>query len=269
MAKEVGYNSKNGFDYTNFELTLAMNKQSEELQHNARRNHVGDSRVVWGYACNETPECLPLPVVVAERIAEGLDNAQDKIPYLRPDGKVQVTRADKLYITVAAQHEPGVKQARLLCDILEYVVGPIVGTHDVEVIVNSSGSFVEGGHTADKGTSNVKLCAYGEAMPHGGGGPWGKDATKPEVFGFLAARRLARDTIERGVDACSVQLAYSIGVPRPLVVREPAVDFVPDDLLPDRIIEEFRLRDPNTLYQMAAGKLIGNPNIPWERKRQS
>jgi len=276
LARRLGYNNQNGFDPVNFSLEWRVAPQSQALQTNGKRTAVGDSRTVAGYACNETVDLLlPKAVVVAQKISDALDKVytDGTIPYLGPDGKVQVTyRGGKKIITIHAQHKPNINRSVLEKQIIEHIVEPIVG-NGFEVKVNSPvAPFAEGGPRADAGESNEKLCAYGEAIPRYGGIFWGKDPTKPEVFAFLKARQLAvRNLIISGADRCYVELAYSIGNPHPddiLIDTEPSTNgahYEDDELLAGNIIKEFNLRDPEVFSKITASRLIGELSLPWEK----
>ena len=263
LATARGYDKDNGFDTDNFDLILTVNRQSDELTQNARRSRVGDSRVVRGFACNETPERLPRVVVAAERIADKLDELKPKLPYLRPDGKVQVTARNGTYLVTAhVQHDPGVPARKLEQDIAEHAVFPVLG----DAFTLYVKPFVEGGPRADAGTSNVKLCAYGEQLPHGGGGPWGKDPTKPELFAFLEARRLATETVRNGAPACEIELAYSLGETTPIITDVTAnANPVHYHKGQGRIVQELWLTDPDVLSELSTRRLIGDLYFPWER----
>ncbi|MBI2970967.1 MAG: methionine adenosyltransferase domain-containing protein [Candidatus Aenigmarchaeota archaeon] len=271
-ARRCGYTAATGFNPDDFELATNFTPQSPELTHNAEYGGAGDTRTVIGYACNETGRLLPRAVVAAEQIAGRLDAGL--LPYLRPDGKVQVVYADgRPTVIIAVQHEPGVTAAELRRDLFPWVCGAI-GTEDVDLIVKP---FVNGGPVVDKGTSNTKRGIYGEAIPHYGGGPWGKDGSKPEVSGLVAARALARKAVQHGADEYSVALTYPLGAQHPLVTMNWNADLKNarvvlrksrDDitnLSPEWLAQAYRLRDAELFDRIAQTSFIGNEALPWER----
>ncbi|MDX1448653.1 MAG: methionine adenosyltransferase, partial [Acidimicrobiia bacterium] len=193
----------------------------------------GDQGIMFGFACDETPELMPLPIQLAHRLSERLSGVRrsGRLPYLRPDGKTQVTvryEGDRpvavTKILVSAHHAPGVPA--LADDIAREVVRPVIAEHleaeDVPVLVNPSGQFVVGGPVADTGLTGRKIIVdtYGGYARHGGGAFSGKDATKVDRSGAYAARHAAKNVVAAGLARrCEVQLAYAIGQARPFSIH--------------------------------------------------
>ena len=254
----------------------------------------GDQGLMFGYACRETPELMPLPIVLAHRLARQLARVRREgvIPYLRPDGKTQVTvryQGDRPVgvsrVVVSAQHDD-VPLERLRADIERFVVRAVIGDDwllpDVRIYVNPTGRFVVGGPHGDSGMTGRKVIVdtYGGMARHGGGAFSGKDPTKVDRSGAYAARWVARNIVAAGLASrCEVQVAYVIGSARPISVAvegfgtgvvddETLTRLVEQavDLRPAAIIERFQLRRP--IYrQLAAYGHFGRPDLdlPWER----
>jgi S-adenosylmethionine synthetase len=254
----------------------------------------GDQGMMFGYACDETPELMPLPISMAHKMAMLLTEVRKNgtLKYLRPDGKTQVTieydgdkpvRVDT--VVVSTQHDPEVTLEQIRADIKEYVILPIAGDMmDDETIIhiNPTGRFVIGGPQGDTGLTGRKIIVdtYGGYARHGGGAFSGKDPTKVDRSAAYMARYVAKNIVASGVATkCEVQLAYAIGVAKPVSlmidtfgtgkVSESAIaDYVSEkvDMRPASIIERFGLRRP--IYkQLAAYGHMGREDldIPWEK----
>ena len=254
----------------------------------------GDQGIMYGYACKDTPEFMPLPIALAHRLAQGLAmlRREKQLPYLRPDGKTQVTieyngdrpvRATKLLI--AAQHDPSVDQPRIAADLKRHLVEPLASPwldENTEILVNSSGRFVIGGPASDAGMTGRKIIVdtYGGYGSHGGGAFSGKDPSKVDRTGAYMARYVAKHLVAAGVAAnAEVQIAYAIGRARPLAVHvsslgtgshsderlRQAVESV-FDFRPEAIIERFELRHPQYEVLSSYGH-FGRPelDLPWEK----
>lgn len=255
----------------------------------------GDQGIVFGFACNETPELMPLPIVLAHRLARQLAGVRRSgaMEYLRPDGKTQVTveyhdgepqRVDA--IVVACQHDDAAAIEQIRQDVVDRVIRPIVPAplldDRTKLFVNSTGRFVVGGPAGDTGWVGKKLAVdtYGGAARHGGGSFSGKDPTKVDRSGAYAARHIAKNVVAAGLaDRCEVQIAYAIGVSHPvsIVVDSFGTATIPEeriedligkhfDLRPAAIIRDFDLRRP--IYrQVACYGHFGRPDLdlPWER----
>ncbi len=255
----------------------------------------GDQGMVFGYACTETPELMPLPIALAHGLTRQLARARREgtLPYLRPDGKSQVTveyQGGKpvrvATIVVSTQHAPEIEQARIARDVRDAIVGPVIPRElldaETKYLVNPTGRFVVGGPMSDAGLTGRKIIVdtYGGMARHGGGAFSGKDPTKVDRSGAYAARHVAKNVVAAGLaDRFEVQIAYAIGVARPLAIHVETFGTakIPEsrieglvrehfDLRPAAIIQRFDLRRP--IYrQTASYGHFGRPdlNLPWER----
>ncbi|MDR2686591.1 MAG: methionine adenosyltransferase [Oscillospiraceae bacterium] len=313
---DAGYGSPGmGFDGNTCAVLTAIDEQSPDialgvdkcLEDKASRGKgeagspaagggAGDQGLMFGYACRETPEFMPLPISLAHALVRQLTRLREDgaLPYLRPDGKSQVTveydgnddpvRVDK--VVVSTQHAAQVPLEQIRADVLEKVIKPVVPANllDDETVyyVNPTGRFVVGGPAGDSGLTGRKIIVdtYGGAARHGGGSFSGKDPTKVDRSAAYAARHAAKNIVAAGLaKRCEIQLAYAIGVARPVSVRCDAfgTGVLPDaelgalvaevfDLRPTAIIRAFDLRRP--IYrQLAVLGHVGRTDIdlPWER----
>ena len=256
----------------------------------------GDQGMMFGYACNETPEKMPLPIALSHRLALRLTKVRKDgtLPYLYPDGKTQVTVAyedDKPVavdtVVISAQHAADVDQTTLREEIIEQVILPVIPheliTDTTRIFVNPTGRFVIGGPAGDTGLTGRKIIVdtYGGYAPHGGGCFSGKDPTKVDRSAAYAARHAAKNVVAAGLaDRCQIQLAYAIGVAEPvsILVDTFGTGVLPDDKLaeivekvfdfrPSQIIKRLDLRRP--IYrQTAAYGHFGRTDIdlPWEHE---
>ncbi len=255
----------------------------------------GDQGMMFGYACNETDDLMPLPIWLAHRLAERLAEVRKAgiLPYLRPDGKTQVTfdyddgkPVDLTTVLISTQHAPGIDvDSTIKPDLIEQVIRPVVpeglADADLEVFVNPTGTFVLGGPHADCGLTGRKIIVdtYGGMARHGGGAFSGKDPSKVDRSGAYAARWVAKNLVAAGAASrCEVQVAYAIGVARPvsLLVEtfgtdkvdpaqiEKAVDEV-FDLRPAAIVRDLDLRRPIYARTAAYGHFgRSDAGLPWE-----
>jgi S-adenosylmethionine synthetase len=310
---EIGYTrGKFGFDAENLAVLTAIGEQSPDIAEGvdraleAREGYMtdeeieaigaGDQGLIFGFACNETPELMPLPISLAHQLSRRLTEVRKskEIPYLRPDGKTQVTveydenniprRIDT--IVISTQHDEGVTQEQIKEDIMEKVVKTIIPAElldgDTKYFINPTGRFVIGGPKGDAGLTGRKIIVdtYGGYARHGGGAFSGKDPTKVDRSAAYAARYVAKNIVASGLaDRVEVQLAYAIGVARPVsisidtfgtgkVAENQLVEWVNElfDLRPAGIIKMLDLRRP--IYkQTAAYGHFGRIDIdlPWER----
>jgi S-adenosylmethionine synthetase len=308
VVKDVGYtDAEYGFDYQSCGVLTAIKEQSREIAMGVNESlearagtdphelGAGDQGMMFGFAVKETPELMPLPITLAHALARELAQTRRKrtIPYLRPDGKTQVTVEysrgvpKRVHtIVVAAQHDPGVSHDRIEADIKEVVVKAAIPEawldKDTKYIVNGTGAFTIGGPMGDAGLTGRKIIVdtYGGYARHGGGAFSGKDPTKVDRSAAYAARYVAKNVVAAGLaERFEVQIAYVIGGARPIslnvetfgtgqVSDERIKDLIAQyfDFRPGAIIERFTLRRP--IYrQTAAYGHFGRPDLdlPWEQ----
>jgi S-adenosylmethionine synthetase len=297
VVKDIGYvSSDHGFDCHTCGVITAIDKQSADIALGVDKEGAGDQGLMFGYACRETEELMPLPIMLCHRLVERLSQVRraGTLPYLRPDGKSQVSvryREGKPVgvetVVISTQHADSVGQDRIRNDIIEHVIRPIVppALIDADKIVyhiNPTGRFVTGGPMGDTGVTGRKIIVdtYGGSCPHGGGAFSGKDPTKVDRSGAYMARHVAKNIVAAGLASqAQVQVAYAIGVPEPvsIMVRTGGTGTIPEDRLeqivrrqfdfrPRAIIEYLDLRRP--IYQKTAA--FGHfgrpdPDFTWER----
>lgn len=307
-VKEIGYTDAGfGFDYKTCAVLTTIDEQSADIAMGvnkaleARAGEVdradeegaGDQGMMFGYACRETDELMPLPVTLAHKLTKKLAELRKsgEIPYLRPDGKAQVTVAYENGVPVAVdtvvvstQHNPGVDHATLEKDIIEKVVRPVVTdkwlTADTKYYVNPTGNFVIGGPQGDSGLTGRKIIVdtYGGMCPHGGGSFSGKDPTKVDRSACYYARYVCKNIVAAGLaDRCQLQVAYAIGKAKPVSLNidtfgtgkysdEKILEAVEKtfDFRPYSIIEQLDLRKPVYAATSNYGH-FGNPAFSWEK----
>lgn len=309
VVRDIGYDrAKYGFDCDTCavissiheqspDIALGVNKAAEAKSGEMTDKYdigAGDQGMMFGYACNETPECMPLAISLAHRLTKKLTEVRKNgtIDYLRPDGKSQVTveydgntpvRVDT--VVISTQHSPEVEIDQIRRDIIEHVILPVVDAklidENTKIFVNPTGRFVIGGPNGDSGLTGRKIIVdtYGGYARHGGGAFSGKDPTKVDRSAAYATRYVAKNIVAAGLaDKCEIQVAYAIGVAHPVSVMidtfgtakvdEAEIEkYVSEhvDLRPAAIIEKFGLRRP--IYRsLAAYGHMGREDInaPWE-----
>ena len=303
---EIGYNSADfGFDGNSCAVMVCVDDQSPDIAQgvdnalegradNQFDTGAGDQGMMFGYACNETPEFMPLPIALAHRVTKQLADVRKNglLPYLRPDGKSQITveyedgkpvRVDT--VVISTQHDADVGQDQIRRDVIEHVAKKAIPAEwldeETRYFINPTGRFVVGGPQGDSGLTGRKIIVdtYGGYAHHGGGAFSGKDPTKVDRSAAYATRHVAKNLVAAGlVEKCEVSVAYAIGVARPvsLTVDSYQTGKLPDDKLaeivssvfdlrPAAIIERLKLRRP--IYaQVAAYGHFGRTDLdlPWE-----
>jgi S-adenosylmethionine synthetase len=300
-VREIGYTrAKYGFDADTCGVISAVNTQSPDIAMGVDTGGAGDQGLMFGYACNETPELMPTPIQFSHELVRKLSEARRNgdLSYLRPDGKSQVTveydngapvRVDA--VVISTQHSPEVGAEQIREDIIDHIIKPTIPAHlldkDTKYYVNPTGRFVVGGPQGDTGLTGRKIIVdtYGGAAPHGGGAFSGKDPTKVDRSACYMARYIAKNVVASGIaDRCQVQLAYAIGVPEPVSVyvdcygtakidEDKLSDIVRANfqLTPKGIIESLDLRRPIYKQTAAFGHFGRNEaeGFSWEKTNRA
>ena len=310
VVRDIGYDrGKYGFDCDTCAVVTSIDEQSADIAMGVDKslenkegtdselsNGAGDQGMMFGYACDETPELMPLPLSLAQKLCKRMAEVRKsgQVPYMRPDGKSQVTveydehnrpvRVDT--VVISTQHDPDVSLEQIRKDMIEQVAKAVIPAdmldENTKYYVNPTGRFVKGGPAADSGLTGRKIIVdtYGGSAPHGGGCFSGKDPTKVDRSAAYAARYVAKNIVAAGLARrCQVQLAYAIGVARPVsvlvetfgtgVVSDEALEQAVEqvfDLRPTAIIRDLDLRRP--IYrQLAAYGHMGREDlgVTWER----
>lgn len=294
--RDIGYTrAKYGFDCDTCAVLSALDRQSPDIAMGVDTGGAGDQGLMFGFACNETPELMPLPIQLAHLLARRLSEVRKsgELPYLRPDGKSQVTveyrdgRPFRLEaVVISSQHDPNVSNEQLRGEILDKVikhtVSPELLDKDTKYHINPTGRFVTGGPQGDAGVTGRKIIVdtYGGYAPHGGGAFSGKDPTKVDRSAAYMARYVAKNIVAAGLaDRCQVQLAYAIGVAEPVSVSidsfgtgrisDAAISKLVRnnfELTPRGIIESLNLRRPIYKATAAYGHFGRNEEgFTWEK----
>ncbi len=279
-VRDIGYTSSEfGFDAETCSVMVALDKQSQDIAQGVDRGGAGDQGLMFGYATDETEELMPAPIVLSHRLTRGLARLRkdESLPYLRPDGKSQVTvryqqgrPVEVTAVVVSTQHSPEVGQQQIKQDLEEQLIQQQIPeellTGETKIYVNPTGRFVRGGPYGDAGLTGRKIIVdtYGGFCTHGGGAFSGKDPTKVDRSATYGARYVAKNIVAAELARrCTVQLAYAIGVVEPVSIMidthgtssvsasqlEQAVRQV-FDLTPDGLIDQLKLRRP--IYKQTA-----------------
>ena len=304
---DIGYDdAAYGFDGKTCSVLVALGKQSADIALGVDRSleakageetdfatGAGDQGMMFGYACNETPEYMPLPIYLAHALTRKLSSVRKsgELTFLRPDGKAQVSveyEGDKPVrvdtVVVSTQHDPDVTQEEIREAVIAHVIRPVIPAElldeNTRILVNPTGRFVIGGPHGDSGLTGRKIIVdtYGGYARHGGGAFSGKDPTKVDRSAAYAARHIAKNIVAAGLaERCEIQLAYAIGVAQPvsIMVDTFGTGKVSDsklteavkatfDLRPEAIISRLDLRRP--IYRRTATfGHFGDPSMPWEQ----
>ena len=304
---DIGYDdAAYGFDGKTCSVLVALGKQSADIALGVDRSleakageetdfatGAGDQGMMFGYACNETPEYMPLPIYLAHALTRKLSSVRKsgELTFLRPDGKAQVSveyEGDKPVrvdtVVVSTQHDPDVTQEEIREAVIAHVIRPVIPAElldeNTRILVNPTGRFVIGGPHGDSGLTGRKIIVdtYGGYARHGGGAFSGKDPTKVDRSAAYAARHIAKNIVAAGLaERCEIQLAYAIGVAQPvsIMVDTFGTGKVSDsklteavkatfDLRPEAIISRLNLRRP--IYRRTATfGHFGDPSMPWEQ----
>ena len=304
VVLDIGYNSSDMcFDGNSCNVLTAVHAQSPDIAmgvdaaletraEDVNDTGAGDQGMMFGFACDETPELMPMPIALAHRLTHRLTQVRKDgtLPWLRPDGKSQVTVAYEDgkpvavdAVVISTQHAPEVSQEEIRAAILEQVIRPVIPAEllndDTKYYINPTGRFVLGGPAGDCGLTGRKIIVdtYGGYAPHGGGAFSGKDPTKVDRSAAYAARHVAKNVVAAGLaKQCQIQLAYAIGVANPvsLLIDTKGTGVVPDDVLSAAVRKLFDLRPAAIISRLDLRRPIyrascnyghfGKAGLPWE-----
>ncbi len=298
--KEIGYtNPEFGLDYADCAVLVAIHEQSQNIsvgvtETSAHEQGAGDQGMMFGYACRETPELMPLPIMLAHKLTMRMAEVRKKgiLKWVRPDGKSQVTveyrdgkplRVDT--VVIAVHHNPEVSNKQIREDVIQQIVKPVCGKYldaNTKFFVNATGIFAVGGPEADTGVTGRKIIVdtYGGMGRHGGGCFSGKDPSKVDRSAAYMARYVAKNVVAAGLaDECEVQLAYSIGVAKPvsIFVNTFETNKIPEKKIVELIQKHFKVKPAEIIKELnllrpiykktAAYGHFGrqDPDFTWER----
>jgi S-adenosylmethionine synthetase len=301
VLTHIGYTADSGFDPDRHELRLVLNGQSDDIDRGVERGGgelgAGDQGLMFGYACQETPELMPKALTLAHRLVarQALVRRSGKLPFLRPDAKSQVTLRYRdgqpvgiHAVVLSTQHDPDVADAVLQEAVREEILAPVLGREalaSAKILINPTGRFVTGGPEGDTGVTGRKIIVdtYGGSCPHGGGAFSGKDPSKVDRSAAYAARWVAKHLVAAGAASrCTIQVAYAIGVAEPvsLLLDFHGTGLLPEaeaeamvrrlfDLRPAAILEALDLRRPVYLPTAAYGHFgREQEGFSWEQTPQ-
>jgi S-adenosylmethionine synthetase len=273
IYSSIGFND-------DLEVITRIVQQSPDIAQGVDSDGAGDQGIMYGYATDETEEFLPAGIVLAHKLTSGLEKLRTsgKLKWLMPDGKSQVTFENGKIktILVSTQHDADISQAEIREQLIEHLISPLADPYQIEILVNPTGRFVQGGFSADTGLTGRKLMVdtYGGLIQHGGGCFSGKDSTKVDRSAAYMARFVAKNLVANGLAKdCLVSVAYAIGRAEPVMVEainergESLREIVMNnfDFRPQMIIERLGLRRPIFLQTATYGH-FGKSGLPWEEK---
>lgn len=271
VYKDIGYNQ-------DLKVIINVVVQSPDISQGVDIGGAGDQGIMYGFACDETPEYLPNGIVLTHKLAKGLENLRKEIKWLKPDGKTQVTiiNNELKTVLVSTQHDEDVSQEEIRNTLIEKLIKPIIGDiSGVEILVNPTGRFVQGGFEADAGLTGRKIMVdtYGGLISHGGGAFSGKDPTKVDRSAAYMCRFVAKNLVANGYGKeCQVSVSYAIGKVEPLMIEainekeEDLSEIVKKnfDFRPLSIIERLNLQQP-IFQKTAVYGHFGKEGLPWEQ----
>jgi len=296
----IGYtDAESGIDPVHCQVKVAFNHQAREIGQGVDRADgeigAGDQGLMFGYACNETPELMPLPIHLAHALMrrQAQVRRDGTLPWLRPDAKSQVTVRYKgntpvgvEKVVLSTQHDAAIDPATLRAEVIKHIIDPVIPEAlrqgPLEILINPTGSFISGGPRADTGLTGRKIIVdtYGGSCPHGGGAFSGKDPSKVDRSAAYRARQVAKSIVAAGLaDRCTVQLAYAIGTVEPVsfLVDTHGTGKIPDQDLEDRVRAAMSLTPGGIIRDLNLGRPIyaataayghmGRPDLalPWEQ----
>ena len=292
--KEIGYDNENiDMDYKTCRIDINITKQSPDIALGVDIGGAGDQGIMFGFACDETPEYMPYAISMAHKLSKRLTEVRKnkEIDYLRPDGKTQVTveyendRPKRIEtILVSTQHNEGISQEKLKKDVIAKVIKPVIPENmidkDTKIYINPTGKFVIGGPLGDTGLTGRKIIVdtYGGYARHGGGAFSGKDASKVDRSAAYMLRHIAKNIVANGyAKKCEIQISYAIGMKEPLsihvntfgtgtIAEEALIVKIKEkfDLTPDGIIQYLELDKPIYALTTNYGH-FGKENLTWEK----